>query len=100
MKTPTLHKVILGMILSIVLLSTFCCQKEDLGLLSKKGSVVENNYRIFNSDSLSVVGKIIGDPPDRYLYPNRPDEVLKDQRVLFFRQGDSGSGLFSGEYPY
>ena len=78
----------------IALLCTYNCKKEPIELLPKNGASAVSKYLIFNSDSLSVVGKIIGDPSDRYLYPNRPYEVLKAQRVLFFRQGDSANTVF------
>lgn len=90
---PIIKDLILLLIL-IVLLSEYTCKKEPIELLPKNGISAGSKYLIFNSDTLSVVGKIIGDPSDRFLYPNRPYEVLKDQRILFFRQGDSANTVF------
>jgi hypothetical protein len=89
---PIIKNLIL-LLISITLLSEYTCKKEPIEL-PKNVARAESKYLIFDSDSLSVVGKIIGDPSDRFLYPNRPYEVLKDQRVLFFRQGDSANTVF------
>lgn len=87
-------KQLLLLFLSFVLLSMYSCKKEELMIPSKNGSGIESKYLIFNSDSIHIVGKILGDPSDRLLYPNRPYEVLNEQRILFFRQGDSANTIF------
>lgn len=73
-------------IISIALLSKFSCKNEASDFPPKKDTDIESKYLIFNSDSLQVFGKILNDPSDRYLYPNRPYKVMEDQRILFFRR--------------
>lgn len=105
MKNSTLYKALLGVIISFVLLSTFSCKKEDSLSPSKNEAAIETKYLIFNSDSANVLGRILNDPSDRLLYPNRPYVVLEGQRILFFR-GDSVNTIFFrinadiGQYNY
>jgi hypothetical protein len=82
------------LLISIVMLTEFSCKKEAPEGPAMNGTATGIQYLIFNSDSLDVVGKIIGDPADRFLYPNKPYEVLNEQRILFFRQGDSANTVF------
>ena len=81
-------KQLLLLFLSLILLSMYSCKKEEPMVPSKNG---ESKFLIFNSDSLYVVGKVIGDPADRFLYPNIPYEVSAGQRILFLKQGEENN---------
>ena len=94
MKNSTISKIILTTIYSVVLLSIYSCKKAEFDFPGKKEAPIEDKYLIFNSDSLNVFGKILGDPSDRVLYPNRPYKVLEGQRVLFYRRAPFNTVFF------
>lgn len=61
---------------------------------NKFPSKKEDKYLIFNSDLLPILGKILGDPSDRCLYPNTPYKVSEGQRVFFFRRHAASTTFF------